>query len=183
VPLLASREVLDVGRFITDAWLARAKRSGCTRGQVAPLYALRVFATRLPDGSLLRMRGSPDVTTRTTTSRDGTIAPSGGYFDVVRDWPGGGGVRIGTWDIGGNTFWVLRYADPPNARLSDDRAVTDAEAASMLAILQRQFAALDCPPKLNRKVDFGDQVPLWERRSRDGWEWRDEWPRRPLGGR
>ena len=182
IPLIATREALNIGQFITDAWLNGAKRAACTRGQIAPLYGLRVLATQLPDGSLLRARGSVGGdTTRTALPR--VVTAPGAYFEIVRDWPGGGGIRVGTFDGSSDTFSVLRYGGPRDARLNDDRPVTDAETASILAILQRQFATLDCALRLNRKVDFAELVPLWERETRDGWEWRDDWPRRPLGRR
>ena len=176
VAMLSPVDALDVDTFVTDGWLAADGGAGCAGG---PIFSptgqsragLRVVSTRLPDGSLLRMRGLV-----------GAVEDRGSYIEVLRDWPRGTGMRVGSYNVASDTVWVMRYGPSGKGRATDERPVSDPEAAATLALLRRQFAALACPASLNRRVNLGKLVPLWEPRKRDGWEWRDAWPPRPGRG-
>jgi len=173
VAMLPVADALDVGRYVTDDWLASAPQAACARGPIftgsgGPTRGNRVTMTMLPDSTLLRVHGYV-----------GAVDVRGAYFEVVRDWPRGTGMRIGTYNTSSDTVWVLRYGPGKGGRTLDERAVIDPQAAVTLALLQRQFGALACPLTMNRPVELGDRVPHWESFKEAGWEWRNAWPPRP----
>ena len=96
VAMLPVADALDVG-YVTDDWLASAPQAACAPGPVFSGYGpptrwIRVIATMLPDSTLLRVHGYV-----------GAVDVRGAYFEVVRDWPRGTGMRIGTYNTSGDT--------------------------------------------------------------------------------
>lgn len=174
VPTLSLAEVLDGAAFVSDAALRRDAMAACARGPIMDQAGrsdrgLRIAAVRLPDGSLLRLRGivGPGV-------ERGPV-----YFEAARDWPGGRGVRVATYDPARYDVWVLRYAPGARGRITIDRLERDPAAATTLGALRQRLAELECPQALNRRVDHGSLVPQWTSDRRNGFEWRTEWPPRP----
>ncbi len=172
VAMLPVADALDVGRYVTDDWLASAPQAACAHGPIfrgsgPPAAWNRVTMTMLGDSTLLHVHGYLGA----GNVRDG-------YFEVVRDWPRGLGMRIGTYNTASDTVWVLRYGPGKGGLTLHERAVIDPQAAVTLALLQRQFGALACPLTMNRPVKLGDRVPHWNAPKLDGWEWRVAWPPR-----
>jgi hypothetical protein len=170
VPTLSPSEALDVARFVTDEWLNGDSVAGCAHGPITGApgnAALRVLATKLADGSLLRMRGGV-----------GDHLGPGMYVEVVREWPRGRGIRVGTFNLTTDSVSVLRFGPSGTGRTVNDHRVYDPEAARALTFLHHRFAALECPLRLNRRMNHGGLVTLWESDQPYDWAWRNEWPRR-----
>lgn len=175
VPTISVLEAIDVGDALTDAHLLLDSLGACARGPIignpAPVRnpEMRVVATRYRDGSLVRLRGSLDQ-----------AGVSTGWFEMVRDWPGGRGIRIGQWAPNLDELWVLRYGPGVRGRVSDERVVERRDIAATFTRLRLPYARLECPPTLHRKLAYGSLLQLWEVRQ-DSLGWRDSWPPRARG--
>ena len=175
VPTLSVLDAIDVADVLTDDHLRADALAACARGPLlrdppaARNPETRIVATRNRDGSLVRFRGMLDA-----------IGVSAGWFEMVRDWPDGRGIRIGQVQPGSEEIWVLRYGPGARGRVTDERFVERADVVAAFARLRTPYARLECPRTLHRKVSYGGLLQLWET-PRDSLAWRESWPPRPRG--
>jgi len=176
VPTLSLASALDVHAEITDQHLLSDSKSACARGlimaqpsQSSRNPGIRVVATRVADGSLVRFR--------TTLSADGVADY---YFEMTRDWNGVRGIRVAQWKPGATTLWVLRYGPGGNGRVMDQREEHDSASIESFERLRTLVAKLDCPAKLNHVVNHDGLLVRWDGPVLEK-PWRELWPPRPTG--